>query len=240
MGTGLHKVKKEKKLGGKGKLTDAIIDSMQTYYGKTIRNNKGNVKKMRRATLAILYHKLSTDRKPQHKYCLSNLWCKYKNRRRSTPFKHQKPLPAAVGQAILPLFQRLSEETLLEKCVGGYTQNQNEALNNLIWSFCTKAGYAGAKTVESAVGMAICIFNNGYTAIQRIASRLGVSPGRNLTRYLSRLDTARVKGAEKRCHRLNSQPERGGDSKGRKKRTKERPRRGKLMFLEDFNTCNCV
>ena len=221
MGTGLRKVKKEKKLGGKGKLTDAVIDSMQTYYGKAIREHKGNVRKMQRATLAILYHKLSTDKKPQHKYCPSNSWCKYKNRTGAAPFKHQKPLPAAVGQAILPLFQRLSEKTLLEKCVGGYTQNQNEALNNLIWSFCSKSGYAGAKTIESAVGMAICLFNNGYTAIQRIATRLGISPGRNLTKFLSRLDTDRVKGAERKA----SQAEQAARKKRRQQRKKKEDRR---------------
>ena len=32
--------KKEKRLGGKGKLTDRIIDKLQNYYGIAIRSNK--------------------------------------------------------------------------------------------------------------------------------------------------------------------------------------------------------
>ena len=32
---------KEEKLGGRGHLTDNIIDALQTCYGKAIRNNKG-------------------------------------------------------------------------------------------------------------------------------------------------------------------------------------------------------
>ena len=198
MGTGLRKVKKEKKLGGKGKLTDALIDSMQTYYGMAIRNNKGNIEEMERATLAILYHKLSTDDKPQHQYCPHDSWCKYNNHKGTEPFQRKKALPESIGQAILPLFKRLSEKKLLEKCTGGFTQNQNEAFNNLIWSFCPKAGYAGAATIETSVALAVCIFNNGYTAIERILSRLGVSSEGALRKFVKLLDDERVKRGERK------------------------------------------
>ena len=91
LGTGLRKLKKEKKLGGRGCLTDNIIDAMQTYYGKAIRNNKGDVKGMQKATLAILYHQASTDKKPQHKFCPSGStsWCKYNNRKRGELYQHK-------------------------------------------------------------------------------------------------------------------------------------------------------
>ena len=81
--------------------------------------------------------------------------------------------------------------------------------------------------------MAICFFHNGYTAIQRIASRLKIYSGQNLTIFLSRLDTDQVKGAERKA----SQPEKCGR---KKKDNKIRHRREKLVFLEDFNTCNCI
>ena len=66
--TWLRQLKKEKKLRGHGRLTDNNIDPMQTYYGKAIRNNKGDVKGMQKAILAILYHQTSTDKKLQHKF----------------------------------------------------------------------------------------------------------------------------------------------------------------------------
>lgn len=117
MGSGLHKVKKEKKLGGKGKLTDAVIDSMQTYYGKAIRENKGDVKKMQLATLAILYHKLFMDKSHStstaHPTYGANTGTEQEEH---TPFKHQKPLPATVGQAILPLFQRSVKDSAEKVC----------------------------------------------------------------------------------------------------------------------------
>ena len=62
LGTELRQLEKEKKLWGRGHLTDNIIDAMQTYYGKAIRNNKGDVKGMQKAALAILYHQVSTDK----------------------------------------------------------------------------------------------------------------------------------------------------------------------------------
>ena len=45
-----------KGLGGKGRLTIARIDTLQTFYGLTIRNNKGNIEAMSKATMAILDH----------------------------------------------------------------------------------------------------------------------------------------------------------------------------------------
>ena len=40
-------------VGGKGRLTDAVIDKMQTYYGCAIRKNLGNRENTKNAVLAI-------------------------------------------------------------------------------------------------------------------------------------------------------------------------------------------
>ena len=56
-------------LGGKGRLTEAMIDSFQNYYGSAIQRNVGNLEEMRKAVLAIYHHSVSTDAKPQHNYC---------------------------------------------------------------------------------------------------------------------------------------------------------------------------
>ena len=50
--------KKEKGLGGKGKLTDSIIDKLQNHYGIAIRSNKNKLKAMQtvaKATCFILH-----------------------------------------------------------------------------------------------------------------------------------------------------------------------------------------
>ena len=84
--------KKMVSLGGKGRLTEAMIDSFQTYYGSAIRQNVGNLEEMRKAVLAIYHHSVSTDANPQHNYCPKGetSWCKYqqavaKNRLNNSP-----------------------------------------------------------------------------------------------------------------------------------------------------------
>ena len=37
-----------------------------------------------------------------------------------------------------PIYNDLSKESLLERCVGGFTQNNNESLNQLIWKISLK------------------------------------------------------------------------------------------------------
>ena len=38
----------------------------------------------------------------------------------------------------MSIFRDLSNETLLEKCPHGYTQNDNEAINLVVWKKCPK------------------------------------------------------------------------------------------------------
>ena len=48
-------------MGGAGRLTNSLIDSLQVYYGKAIRNNVSNIEDMKNAVMAIFYHSTSTD-----------------------------------------------------------------------------------------------------------------------------------------------------------------------------------
>ncbi|OXU26355.1 hypothetical protein TSAR_000652 [Trichomalopsis sarcophagae] len=78
-GTQRTNLKENKKLGGKGKLTDKIINTLQTYYGNAIRAHPDSIEDITRAIWAIFYHKASTDQNPQHMQCppRSDSWCKY-------------------------------------------------------------------------------------------------------------------------------------------------------------------
>ncbi|GFW01735.1 uncharacterized protein TNCV_1232351 [Trichonephila clavipes] len=75
MGTRLRKLKliySKKKLsdgktnGGKGRLTDSLIDKLAYYYGNAIRCNSTSVKEMRKAIWAVWGHCCSTDDEPMH------------------------------------------------------------------------------------------------------------------------------------------------------------------------------
>lgn len=56
-----EKLSNGKPLGGKGRLTDQVIDSLQVYYGKAIRDNTDSVENMRTAVWATYFHELSMD-----------------------------------------------------------------------------------------------------------------------------------------------------------------------------------
>ena len=52
----------------------------------------------------------------------------------------------------MPIFLRLSEDSLLQRCKrGGSSQNQNESLRSVIWSFCPTLNYAGRRSIEAAI-----------------------------------------------------------------------------------------
>lgn len=70
VGTALRKLKHETPgLGGKGKLTDGLIDKLQNYSGIAIRSNAGNFPEMKKAIYASLFHCASYKDCPLHDHC---------------------------------------------------------------------------------------------------------------------------------------------------------------------------
>jgi hypothetical protein len=60
--TALWKLKKETKgIGGKGKLTDSLINKLQNYYDIAIRSNSGDLEGMRSSICASLFHCASSE-----------------------------------------------------------------------------------------------------------------------------------------------------------------------------------
>ena len=135
MGNRLHKIKKATKgLGGRGKLTANLIDKLTTYYGLAIRRNSNSVEDMRIVVWATYLHKCSTDEYPQHDYCPSGSesWCSSQKAKVEGNLKvltHELPIHPDVQTAIKPAYEELSNTGLLERCLGGFSQNQNESFN---------------------------------------------------------------------------------------------------------------
>ena len=130
--TGKQKLSDGKTLGGNGRLTFKEIDRLQTYYGLAIRRNVGNLLGMKSSIAAILRHRLSTDAMPNHSECPKGpeTWCKYNKDPEN--FKHKNPLPKAVAIHIKPVFDRLSNNKILERCLDGFNQNAAESYNGLL------------------------------------------------------------------------------------------------------------
>ena len=206
LGSRLHSLKKRtgqarladgKGIGGRGRLTDTRIDSMQVYYGKAIRGNTHDIESMEKAVMAIWHHSRPTDDDPDHDLCPAGetSWCGYQRDKAkgTADYSHQHPLPEAVADAILPVFESLSDRQLLRRCLHGGTQNQNEAINALIWQRATKETHSGLVVVELAAFLAISHFNDGAKALIFILEELGIDPGCHCIAACHKLDYNRVR-----------------------------------------------
>ena len=153
------KLSDSKTVGGMRSLTGKRIDQIQTYYGCAIRNNDG-VRNISCAIWAIYFHTicgpLEESFETQHSYYPDgpNTWCKYKQDiiNGTNKYYREKCLP--------PVFR--SE---LRRCSKGLTQDQNEALNNVVWSKRSKRVFTGRERFKLAVCEAITPYKVIYIYI---------------------------------------------------------------------------
>ena len=97
----------------------------------------------------ILLHFSSSDEHPKHVHCPigEKSWCFWQRAIATSndPGSHKEhdTLPSDIGRRLVPIFQRLSEDNLLKRCVRNKTQNPNESLHSTIWKYCPKAIFVG-------------------------------------------------------------------------------------------------
>ncbi|XP_075734797.1 uncharacterized protein LOC142775982 [Rhipicephalus microplus] len=205
MGTALRNLvqKSDKALGGKGRLTKALIDKLTDYYGWALRNNSDDVAAMRRAVMASYHHVTSTDEEPHHDLCPegADSWCRHKASKITgvPPPKHSYKLPRYVADALLPIYERLSQASLLQRCLGAKTQNASESFHSVLWSLMPKEQHASLIAVETALHDAVLRYNAGfYRATQELASSVGLTPGHLAIQRAAEKDSLRLKKAKKR------------------------------------------
>jgi len=61
--------------------------------------------------------------------------------------------------------------------LGAKTQNNNESLNSLIWTFAPKTLYSEPKVIELATFLAVIIFNDGFKGMLKVMETLGLKIG---------------------------------------------------------------
>lgn len=188
-----------KGLGGKGRLTAKRIDKLAVYYGKAIRENcNSSVESMKNSIWATFYHYSSTDKNPRHEKCPEGetSWCEYqraKAKNEEKSFKHTyASWPSDVMAAIKPIYEDLTKDDLLERCLGGYTQNSNESFNQNVWKVMPKHLPASATTVNIAAHIATCQFNEGKYGLLAVLDGFGISSGPNAHQYVAKADFDRI------------------------------------------------
>lgn len=207
MGSRLRNVKKtNKKIGGRGpgKLTDKLINELTIYYGLAIRRNPNDVEKMKNDVWATFDHKISTNEKPMHERCPSgpDSWCKWQQAKAAgtlQAYEHPPPLDSYVQELIKPIYEDLSSHNLLDRCRGGFTQNNNECFNKTIWQFAPKHVFCASNIITIAAYLATCIFNEGFKPILKIMTTMGITIGPHAYEFACNRDEERIKDAERRA-----------------------------------------
>ena len=72
------------------------------------------------------------------------------------------------------------------------TQNNNEALNQIIWKRCPKDTFVSRSTLQLGVCSAIIHFNYGYAGLLPIFNFWGMEIGTHLKYFCKRRDTERI------------------------------------------------
>ena len=184
-----------KKLSGIGRLSNKWMNKLQNYYGLAIRQNTDSLIKMRKAVGAVLYHSSeASTTEARHQFCdKDSEWCKMRQAEKAGESYVDKPgLPVAVREKIMPIFQQLSAPELLEKCLHGKTQNNNEGLNSFIWKRLPKNIYVDAYLLEMGVCSSILNFNSGSYRMLQILKLLGLTPGFYTELFCDKKDTTRI------------------------------------------------
>ena len=211
MGTRLRNLRQEKKgvvlsdnkkIMGKGRLTDKAVNTLQNYYGMAIRQNTDNIYVIKKCIWAVLYHNSDiTDLVERHKFCprSDTSWCIWQADQVTSQnrYKVKLSLPVAICNLIKPIFIDLSADSLLTKCLHGGTQNNNESINNVIWKKCPKQTHVSKKILEIGVSSAILEFNEGTAGIFSVFLKLGIHTGKYMNKATSVSNATRISSALK-------------------------------------------
>lgn len=196
-------------------MTDNLINTLQAYFGKAIRENTDSVDAMKQAIKAIYYHKSSTDKDNNHSFCPIgvNSWCKFNRAQaKGESYKHPSTPNKCVWEEVRPVLVDLCNDDLLVRCIGGHSQNINESLNARIWKFAPKKLFSGPDSLKTAAYLAVALFNEGAPALDKILRELDVEPGPRCREFCIEMDRRRLKQSQK--GKKSSNTTTGDDERG--------------------------
>ena len=177
------KLEDVKTVGGKGRLTKDRINSMQRYFGRAIRENVGKLYVMKKRIWGMFLHSVKNQSpnatiENSHMFCPvgKTSWCKFQRDKinNTKTYSDKNMLSPAFYNGIKPIFEKLTNDDILERCQAGLTQNANESLHNVLWSKCPKNYFCGKERLNFAVNETITVFNSGAASKAMILEAAGV------------------------------------------------------------------
>jgi len=194
----------------KVQLTNKLIQDLSLYYGLAIRRHTDSVENMKKEIWAAFFHKISTDEEPQHSHCPAGAdsWCRWRQHEATgtlAPFKHPPPLDDDVQEVLRPIYEELTTNELLERCLGNNTQNNNESFNACVWHLIPKHIFSGRKILEIAAYTAACVFNEGFCTLLNIMQVMGVTIGPTAMQLAQKQDAHRIDQANRRSNDVSKE-----------------------------------
>ncbi|XP_026827639.1 uncharacterized protein LOC113562403 [Ooceraea biroi] len=107
------------------------------------------------------------------------------------------PLPKEVFDCLKPIYEDLNSNDLLNRCLGGFTQNNNESCNSIIWSIAPKIVSSGKMVVDIVSNIAVSTFNDGLSSVMEVMQVMQLTVGHNCYNFCVKTDARRVKAAER-------------------------------------------
>ena len=137
----------------------------------------------------------------QHQFCpkSEDSWCKWQADKITglKTYKSKVSLPKCIlysnDQGKKTIFRDLSDNTLLTKCLHNFTRNQNESLNNVIWTKCPKNVFVGRDVLELSTSSAVINFNDGNQGLSKVLDNLGLKIGQIAIHGWIKLDQSRIR-----------------------------------------------
>ncbi|KAK3888123.1 hypothetical protein Pcinc_007805 [Petrolisthes cinctipes] len=87
------------------------------------------------------------------------------------------------------IYDRLTSNEMMSRCIQGMTQNRNEHLHSRVWRLCPKHRNASKRMVDFATATAVCNYNVGYVN-SSLMETLGIEYTTSIDKYLVAKDKA--------------------------------------------------
>ena len=109
-----------------------------------------------------------------------------------------KGLPSGAIRHVKAVFDDLSNDSLLMKCLHGKTQNQNESFNGMIWNRVPKSRFIKYKQFATVIFDATAHFNIGNLATLMIYDKLDIERGYYTTKGCIDDNCVRINNARRK------------------------------------------
>ena len=105
-------------------------------------------------------------------------------------------MPLDIVMKLKPIFAELGDESLMEKCLHGKTQNQNESFNSMIWDRIPQMRYVSFTQLEFGMYDAVANFNIGKKASVLIYEKMNLIPGKFTLQACDKINRKRLSSSK--------------------------------------------